>query len=314
MIAQNLDSVKNYFDGRHIYMRYIEPIYRPGPTEWNSYLLQVTYGCAHNKCTFCSFFKDKPFGIRPFKEIEEDLAMARQYYDYDPPVFLIDGDASCYSMDKLRPILQAVHKTFLDSPHTNMYARFGDIYKNYSVDNLKEMKEYNVKVLNIGLESGSDKVLSDIKKGNTQAEIIEASRRLNEAGLPFTTGMILGLGGLEDSDEHVRETIKVLNMIQPSAVGLMALNPQTGTPLYDDIVNGKFELPTYRDILREEREILEGLEFDRPSEIWSGGFLPGNEMVRGTIPQEKDKILKALSHRKITNQILDRKIMMNGSL
>lgn len=195
-----------------------------------------------------------------------------------------------------------------------MYARFGDIYKNYSVADLREMKEYNVKVLNIGLESGSDKVLSDIKKGNTQAEIIEAARRLNEAELPFTTGMILGLGGLKDSEEHVRETIKVLNIIQPSAIGLMALNPQSGTPLYDDIMSGKFELPTYRDILREEREILEGLEFDRPSEIWTGGFLPGNEVVRGTIPQDKDKILEDISHRRIANRILDQKIMMNGGL
>ena len=60
-------------------MRYVEPIFRPGPTEYDSYLLQVSIGCAHNKCTFCSFFKDKPFRTRPLEEIKEDLALARKY-------------------------------------------------------------------------------------------------------------------------------------------------------------------------------------------------------------------------------------------
>ena len=216
----------------------------PSPTEWNSYLLQITLGCSHNKCTFCSFFKNKPFRTRPFEEIKEDLQMARAYYKYDPPVFLIDGNATCYSMDKLCPILQEIRKIFLNSPHTNMYARFEDIYKRYSVDDLKEMKELNVKLLNIGMESGSDKILMDIKKGNMQAEEIEAASRLNEAGLDFTAAVILGLGDIRDSEEHIRETTKVLNIIQPCAVGVMALNPQSGTPLYEDIQSGKFELPT----------------------------------------------------------------------
>lgn len=295
-------------------MRYVEPVYRPGPTEWNSYLLQVTYGCAHNKCTFCSFFKNKPFGTRPLKEIEEDLAMARKYYSYDPPVYLLDGEPTCYTMDKLRPILLAVRETFPNSPHTNMYARFGDIYHHYSVDDLKEMKELNVKLLNIGLESGSDKVLKDINKGNTQAEILEAARRLNEAGLDFSAGLILGLGGVKDSEEHIRETIKVLNEIRPWGVGIVTLNPQSGTPLYDDIQSGKFELPTYRDILREERELLEGLHFDRESIIWTGGFLPGDGTVVGTFPQDKDKVMKALSERRVVNRLLDQKVMMNGRL
>lgn len=295
-------------------MRYVEPIFRPGPTEGNSYLLQVTIGCAHNKCTFCSFFKDKPFRTRPLEEIKEDLRMARQYFPYDPPVFLIDGDATCYTMDKLRPILQEIRTTFPNSPHTNMYARFGDIYKRYSVDDLKEMKELNVKFLYMGMESGSDKVLSDIKKSVTQAEMLEAARRMNEAGMPYNGSLILGLGGVKDSEEHIREAIKVMNLMKPTSIGTTILNLQPGTPLYEDYKAGRFELPTYRDILREERELLEGIGRDYPLEVWTGGFLPGAGVVVGNFPEDRDKIMKAISERRITNQLLDQKIMVGGGL
>ncbi len=295
-------------------MRYVEPIFRPGPTEGNSYLLQVTIGCAHNKCTFCSFFKDKPFRTRPLEEIKEDLRMAREYFPYDPPVFLIDGDATCYTMDKLRPILEEIRKTFPNSPHTNMYARFGDIYKRYSVDDLKEMKELNVKHLYMGMESGSDKVLADIKKGVTQAEMLEAARRMNEAGMSYNGSVILGLGGIRDSEEHIRESIKVINEMRPASLGTTILNIQPGTPLYEDYRSGKFELPTYRDILREERELLEGIDKDLSIYIWTGGFLPGAGVVNGNFPEDRDRILKAISERRITNRLLDQKLMVGGGL
>lgn len=177
-----------------------------------------------------------------------------------------DGRAeccACCTMDKLRPILQEIRKTFPDSPHTNMYARFGDIYKRYSVDDLKEMKELNVKFLYMGMESGSDKVLADIKKGVTQEEMLEAGARIREAGIPF---------------------------------------------------NGRFELPTYRDILREERKLLENIGQDYPLEVWTGGFLPGERFIVGNFPEDRDRILKQISERRITNRMLDQKLMVAGGL
>ena len=69
-------------------MRYEGKIYRPGPTEYNSYLLQVTLGCSHNKCKFCNFYRDKPFKLRPYEELLEDIMMARKSYKHVPGVFL----------------------------------------------------------------------------------------------------------------------------------------------------------------------------------------------------------------------------------
>lgn len=295
-------------------MRYVEPIFRPGPTEHDSYLLQVTVGCAHNKCTFCSFFKDKPFRTRPMAEIREDLAMARAYFPYDPPVFLIDGDATCYKPSKLVEILEAVRETFPNSPHTNMYARFGDIYRSYSVDDLKALRDLNVKFMYMGMETGSDKVLADIKKGVTQAQMLDAAARIREAGIPFNGSVILGLGGVADSEEHIRESAKVINEMRPDAIGTTALSLQPGTPLYDDWRAGRFELPTYRDVLREERELLEGIDPDLEIDVWTGGFLPGAGFVRGRFPEDREQVLEAISRRQVANALLDRPLMVGGML
>lgn len=99
-------------------MRYEGAIYRPGPTEYNNYLLQVTLGCAHNKCAFCNFYRNKPFRVRPYEEIEEDIMMAHCYYKHVPDVFLIDGNVTCLNMDRLRPILRKIKEVFPESDHT----------------------------------------------------------------------------------------------------------------------------------------------------------------------------------------------------
>lgn len=295
-------------------MRYEGEIFLPGPIESNSYVLQVTMGCAHNKCTFCSFFKDKPFKVRPYKEIEEDIMMARSYFKHVPSVFLVDGDATCLSMDRLRPILKKIKEVFPESAHTNMYGSFRDIYRK-TVDELREMKELGVEFIYTGLESGSDIVLSEIKKGYTAEEAILAGQKLNEAGIGFNTGAILGLGGVKYSQEHVKESIRVMNEINAPAIGLMVLNPQMGTPLFDDIQSGVFELPTYRQILWEEAEILKGLQTKRPTFVYSGGFLPNVQVIIGNLPDDRERILKQLESRtREASDWLDKKIMLNGQL
>ncbi len=93
-------------------MRYEGNIYRP-PSEARSLLIQVTIGCAHNECTFCSMFKDKKFRVRPMEEIMEDLEDARRTYNFVEKIFLCDGDALCLSFDKLMTILRKIKDLFI---------------------------------------------------------------------------------------------------------------------------------------------------------------------------------------------------------
>ena len=86
-------------------MHYEGMIYRP-PSEAYSLILQVTVGCAHNQCTFCSMYKDKQFHLKSLQDIEADLQEAQRFYGSRVErIFLADGDALVLSTEKLTEIL-----------------------------------------------------------------------------------------------------------------------------------------------------------------------------------------------------------------
>ena len=295
-------------------MRYEGKIYRPGPTEYNSYLLQVTLGCSHNKCKFCNFYRDKPFRVRPYEELEEDIMMARSHYKHVPGVFLIDGNVTCLSIDRLRPILKKIKEIFPESDHTNMFGTFRDIAKK-SVDELREMKELGVRMIVAGLESGSDVVLSEMDTGYTADEAIAAGQKMNEAGVGLGTGVILGLGGVIHSEEHIRGTIHVLNSFNSTHVGMTVYIPYSDAPLFADIQSGTFKLPTYEQIFREEAEIVRGLNFKEPCIFSTGYYYPNNHIVAGQLPLEKNRVLREVESRaNIYPQWLDKNIQIGGHM
>ena len=47
-------------------------IYRP-PSEASVQRLEVTIGCSHNKCSFCTMYRKTPFRVAPLEDVEMDL-------------------------------------------------------------------------------------------------------------------------------------------------------------------------------------------------------------------------------------------------
>ncbi len=90
-------------------MRYEGSVFRP-PSEARSYILQCTVGCTHNRCTFCSMYKDKKYHVRSMEEILADIEMAKQYYGDLYKVFLADGDALAMKTEELVQILSALYR------------------------------------------------------------------------------------------------------------------------------------------------------------------------------------------------------------
>jgi radical SAM superfamily enzyme YgiQ (UPF0313 family) len=157
-------------------MRYEGNIFRP-PSEARSYILQCTVGCSHNRCTFCSMYKDKKYRVRELEEILRDIRMAKLYYYDLEKVFLADGDALAMDTEDLLQILDALYQNFPSLKHVGIYAS-PDSILNKSLEELQQLKERGLTIAYLGVETGDEELLRDIRKGVSYDEMVEAGKRI----------------------------------------------------------------------------------------------------------------------------------------
>lgn len=271
-------------------MPHIEPIIRP-PAEANSVLIQVTTGCSSNSCTFCGAYMGKPFAIKENDEIQHDIRHAARRDPRARRVFLIDGDALVIPNKRLIPILGSIEKSF---PSLNRIASYANGYNitARSDDELQELWHHKMRLAYIGLESGSEDILQHCKKRSRAEEMVQAVRRLEEAGIRSSVIVLVGLGGKEHSAEHVRETISALNRMQPRYLSFLSVMLIPGTPLYDAARAKTFTELNAHDFLRETRDIISGLELKKT--IFRSDHASNYLMLEGRLPQDKTRLLTIL--------------------
>ena len=150
-------------------MRYSGDVYRP-PSEAHSLIVQVTYGCSHNKCAFCNMYKAKRFAIRPIEEVFEDLEWARAHYPYIERVFLADGDALILPMEHLQRILEFIRERIPECQRVAVYGSPKSIITKTPAQ-LETLHAEGLGIVYMGLESGNEELLKRYNKGETAAQI-----------------------------------------------------------------------------------------------------------------------------------------------
>ncbi len=205
-------------------MRYYGTVVRP-PSEAHSYILQVTYGCSHNRCAFCGTYLDKPFQVRPPDEALEDISLAQQRWPGLDRVFLADGNALVLSVQRLAPILDALNSAFPDLERVACYANARDILDKSEAD-LELLCQKGLRLVYLGLESGSDEVLRRIRKGATAAQMIQAIRKAKAAGMQASVIGLLGIAGPELSSLHAEATGQVVSAMDPDYFSMLRLSHQ----------------------------------------------------------------------------------------
>lgn len=219
-------------------MQYEGKVYRLWP-EANSLLIQTTLGCTHNKCTFCDMFREKRFRVRKIEEIFRDIDEARQMYPYIRSIFLIDGNVLALKTEFLLKILERIAATFPECSKIALYAGLNDLRRK-SVKALKHLKQAGLTLAYTGLESGDRVTLERIKKGVTPEQAEAGMAKAKAAGIEVLVSIIFGIGGKERSREHIVETTRLLNRMQPEQIAPMALTIQPGTGLEKQIETGEF--------------------------------------------------------------------------
>ncbi len=270
-------------------MTYEGDIIRP-PSEANSLLLQVTVGCSHNKCIFCPAYKSKKFRIKSLDEIQNDIFEASRYR-FIEKVFLCDGDALIIPQERIVKILNLMGKHMKGIKRVGTYANAKSILRK-SVDDLIQLREHGLRIAYLGIETGNDELLRKIKKGVTSEEMIQAGRRIKEAGIILSATIILGLGCIEKSIEHAFDTARILTEIDPDYASALTLMLVPGTPLYSDYISGNFVLPDKFGLLKELAIIIENSNFTNCyfTSNHASNYLP----IKASLPLEKRKTVNMI--------------------
>lgn len=272
-------------------MRYEGNIFRP-PSEAYSLLVQVTVGCTHNKCTFCSMYKDKQFHIRKQEDVLEDLAWARRHYPRVERIFLCDGDALALSVNKLMPILHYIRENFPECERVTAYARAEDALRKTD-EELKQLYEAGLTMAYVGAESGSEKVLEDIHKGETRQELIDGVKKIEASGMKASVTFISGLAGKAGWEEHAIETGKMLSEMSPSYAALLTLMIDPSVPMARDIESGKMQLLTPEEVIAETLLMLQNTEVTKPC-VFRSNHASNYLSLKGNLPEDKEAMMEQL--------------------
>ena len=272
-------------------MRYKGKVYRP-PSEAYSLIVQVTYGCSHNRCAFCDMYDDKHFSLRPMAEIREDFELARRVYRRVDRIFLADGDALIRPTGDLAEILGLAYGLFPECERVTCYASPASL-RVKSEDDLRLLHERGLKMVYMGLESGCDAVLTRMRKGHDAAAIVAAGQKARRCGLALSVTAISGLGSVELWREHAVDTARAVSEMNPDYLGLLTLMVEHGTPLEQWVRDGSFTLLTAPEVLKETELFLRHV--DSEGTVFRANHASNYLTLKGTLNGDRDALLSQLA-------------------
>lgn len=236
-------------------MKYTGPVYRP-PYEADTLLLQVTVGCAHNKCTFCTMYRGVKFKVEQVEQIEKDLQEAQQFPGRIKRIFLVNGDAFVLKARHLKEIAEKIHQYLPEIEKITMYSSINNI-KHKSDEELADLAKLGIGDLWVGVETGHGDALEYLNKGSSIEDAYEQLGRLNKAGITFCYGFMFGAAGKGKGIENAEANAKLINKVKPLGIVPTTLSPNDGTQLAKDVASGTFEIATDREVLEEQKKTIE---------------------------------------------------------
>lgn len=258
------------------------------PSEAYSILLQATLGCSHNKCSFCEAYKDKRFSIKDQAIWERDLDFAEKYCRQQDRVFVMDGDAFIMPMPRWEWLLQNISRRLPWVKRVSTYANAKSVALKSDAD-LHRLRALGLNMLYYGVESGHPEVLKKIRKGSDPEKLVTQARRLKDAGFIISVTVIVGMGGHDLSLEHAKATGDILSRIDPDYAGALTLMVSPDAPLYAEVQNGSFVLPSQMELLAELGVIFAHTNMTKGmfTANHASNYLP----IRAYMPEDKEKVL-----------------------
>lgn len=277
-------------------MHFTGTIWRP-PYEASSLLLEVTAGCTHHRCKFCTLYAGLPFRFRmsPSENIEADLQEAQKRYRCfggrtPSRTFLTGANPFVLKYDKLMEIAGLVHKYFPEMETIGSFARVTDVTLK-SDEELVSLRGAGYDGLTIGIETADDVALRFMDKGYLAADILEQCGRLDQAGIRYSFFYLTGISGAGHGENGARVTAAVCNQLRPAVVGANMLTVYPDSALYEEIQKGNWKEESETEKYREVRALVEALKIPT---VFAALGASNAFQIQGTLPKDKGKLLNFL--------------------
>lgn len=270
-------------------MHFSSGINRP-PYEANDGFLQVTSGCSHNTCRFCTLFADAPFRVSDMDEVASDIReLARMNVPFRR-IFLQGADPFVLSTNRLLEIADLVHMYLPSVESIGGYGRIDNV-RNKSVEDLRKLVAAGYSNFYFGNESGDDVLLKRMDKGYDAEEIVTQCGKMDEAGMTYVLNFLGGLGGHGYGLDHARRTAEIINRTHPTLIYASELTLFPDTPLSRDVDDGRFVEATEEERLEEMKEFIRCLDIET---VFKAEHVTIPIPVRGVLPRDKQRMLHQL--------------------
>ena len=277
-------------------MHYTGTIWRP-PYEAESLLIEVTAGCTHHRCKFCTLYNDLPFKFKmsSMEDIECDLQEVKRAVKglrgrRIDRVFLTGANPFVLSYDKLVAIAELIQKYLPSVRSIGSFARITDITSK-SDGELAKLRALGYDGLTIGIETGDDEALQFMNKGYTSADIIEQCQRLDAADIHYNFFYLVSISWAGRGEIGARLTADICNQIHPTLIGANMLTIYPDSELYEEIQRGNWreegELEKYKEI----RTLIENLQIPT---IFAAMGASNAYQFHGQLPKDRKKLLSFL--------------------
>lgn len=289
-------------------MHYTGTIWRP-PYEADSLLLEVTAGCTHHKCKFCTLYADLPFKFKmsPLKDIESDLLEVQTLrcnptaqltaklrgLPWPKPihrVFLTGANPFVLKTDRLLKIADLIHEYLPSVTSIGCFARITDSV-NKTDEDLQMLRAAGYNRLTIGVETGDDKALAFMNKGYQSQDILTQCQRLDQAGIEYAFFYLTSISGKGNGVVGAKATTKIFNQLHPFLVGPNMLTIYPESELYQEIQHGNWSEESETEKYEEIKTLIQELTI---STTFAAMGASNAFQLYGHLPEDKEKLLSTV--------------------
>ncbi len=261
------------YQDRNIYSKQSVNSLPPAESQPHVLMLELTQWCNHNKCTYCDLYKWTKFLSKTSDEfkhhVDEVIKKIWNYKRNIERVFIWSGNA----LDiKQKVLLESLlHITKKLSPRRIAVYWNSNAIKRKWLSNLRELNSTGLDMVYWWIESWSDDVLDYVYKCSNKKEILQAWEIINNSWIDLSIMLMPWLWWIRFFDEHIQETIKIINSIDAKYITFMWIDPSENSR-YNKIMQREIQDWTNRPLTEKEivlqtKEILSSI-IPNGQKIW----------------------------------------------